>query len=81
MEDYLLDQHFAGKPLKCTDEQAARMATEAFYDTPKSIIKELSTRFKGQVIGPLIHSISFIRKLSFFSTFPYLRYVKHAILK
>ena len=42
MEDYLIDQHFAGKPIKCNDEQAAKMATEAFYDTPKSIIKEWS---------------------------------------
>ena len=42
MEDYLLDLHFNGKPLKCTDEKAAKMATDAFYDTPKSIIKELS---------------------------------------
>ena len=38
----MLDLHFDGKQIKCTDEQAARMATKAFYDTPKSIIKELS---------------------------------------
>ena len=42
MEDYLIDQHFAGKEIKCNDEQAAKMAVEAFYDTPKSIIKERS---------------------------------------
>ena len=46
MEDYLLDLHFEGKQIKCTDEQAAKMATKAFYDTPKSIIKELSISFK-----------------------------------
>ena len=47
MENYLLDLHFDGKPIKCTDEKAAKLATEAFYDTPKSIIKGLSIRFKS----------------------------------
>ena len=45
MEDYMLDLHFNDEKIKCTDEQAAKMATKAFIDTPKSIIKELSIRF------------------------------------
>ena len=40
MEDYLLDLHFENQKVKCNDEQGSRMATQAFNEIPKSIIKE-----------------------------------------
>ena len=40
VEDFIINLYFDGKKIGCNDENAAKMASEAYYDTPKNIIKE-----------------------------------------